>query len=51
MKFNDIYNQFTKSTKENFPVDSCIIQDENKPNVHNSDTPYLCLAINEQYDD
>lgn len=49
MKFNDIYNQFTKSTKENFPVDSCVIQNENETNVYDSDTPYLCLLIDKRF--
>ena len=50
MTFNDIYNQFIKSTKENFPVDVCIKQNERESNVFDSNVPYLCLVINERFD-
>lgn len=51
MTFVDIYNQFTKSTKENFPVDSCTKQIENESNVYKAETPYLCLVIDKRFDD
>ena len=51
MTFNDIYNQFVKSTKENFPVDVCIKQNERESNVFDSNIPYLCLAIDKRFDD
>ena len=50
MTFNDIYNQFIKSTKENFPVDVCIKQNERESNVCDSNVPYLCLVIDERFD-
>ena len=50
MTFNDIYNQFIKSTKENFPVDVCIKQDERESNVFDSNVPYLCLVIDKRFD-
>ena len=50
MTFNDIYNQFIKSTKENFPVDVCIKQNERESNVFDSNVPYLCLVIDERFD-
>lgn len=50
MTFNDIYNQFVKSTKENFPVDVCINQNERESNVLDSNAPYLCLVIDKRFD-
>ena len=50
MTFNDIYNQFIKSTKENFPVDVCIKQNERESNVFDSNVPYLCLVIDKRFD-
>ena len=50
MTFNDIYNQFTKSTKENFPVDVCVKQNERESNVFDSNVPYLCLVIDKRFD-
>ena len=49
MTFNDIYNQFTKSTKENFPVDVCV-KNEIRSDVFNSNVPYLCLVTNKRID-
>ena len=49
MTFNDIYNQFTKSTKENFPVDVCVKQNEREFNVFDSDVPFLCLVIDRRF--
>ena len=34
MTFNDIYNQFIKSTKENLPVDVCTKQNEGSTLAH-----------------
>ena len=34
MTFNDVYAQFIKSTKEKFPVDVCIKQNEKESNVN-----------------
>ena len=50
MTFNDIYNQFIKSTKENFPVDACTKQNEIESNVFDSNIPYLCLVIDKRFD-
>ena len=50
MTFNDIYNQFIKSTKENFPVDVCTKQNERESNVFDSNVPYLCLVIDKRFD-
>ena len=50
LTFNDIYNQFIKSTKENFPVDVCIKQNEKESNVFDSNVPYLCLVIDKRFD-
>ena len=49
MTFNDIYNQFIKSTKENFPVDVCIKQNERESSVFDSNVPYLCLVIDKRF--
>jgi hypothetical protein len=49
MKFKDIYELFTKSTKENFPVEECTIQNKREENVYNSTTPYLCLVIDKDF--
>lgn len=49
MTFNDIYNQFIKSTKENFPVDVCIKQNERELSVFDSNVPYLCLVIDKRF--
>ena len=49
MTFNDIYNQFVKSTKENFPVDVCIKQNERESSVFDSNVPYLCLVIDKRF--
>lgn len=50
MTFNDIYNQFIKSTKENFPTEYCIKQNEREPDVFDSDTPFMCLVIDKRFD-
>ena len=50
MTFNDIYNQFIKSTKENFPADICIKQNKRESNVFDSNVPYLCLVIDKRFD-
>ena len=50
MTFNDIYNQFIKSTKENFPADVCVKQNERESNVFGSNVPYLCLVIDKRFD-
>ena len=50
MTFNDIYAQFIKSTKENFPADICVKQNERESNVFDSDVPYLCLVIDKRFD-
>ena len=50
LTFNDIYNQFIKSTKGNFPVDVCIKQNEKESNVFDSNVPYLCLVIDKRFD-
>lgn len=50
MTFEDIYAQFTKSTKENFPTDVCVKQNEREPNVFDSNVPYLCLVIDKRFD-
>lgn len=49
MTFIDIYNQFTKSTKDNFPIDSCIKQDKNCTKVFDSEKEYLCLIIDRRF--
>lgn len=51
MTFNDIYIQFTKSTKENFPVNVCTKQDKNCLKVFDSEKPYLCLIIDRRFND
>ena len=51
LTFNDIYNQFTKSTKENFPVDVCVKQNKRELDVFDSNVPYLCLVIDKRFDD
>ena len=50
MTFNDVYAQFIKSTKENFPVNICIKQNERESKVFDSDVPYLCLVIDKRFD-
>ena len=50
MTFNDIYNQFIKSTKENFPADICVKQNERESDVFDSNVPYLCLVIDKRFD-
>ena len=50
MTFEDIYVQFTKATKENFPTDVCVKQNEREPNVFDSNVPYLCLVIDKRFD-
>ena len=45
MTFIDIYNQFTKSTKENFPVDSCTKQVENESNANKRGKYLFYLAM------
>ena len=50
MTFNDIYNHFIKSTKENFPVNICIKQNEKESNVFDSNVTYLCLVIDKRFD-
>lgn len=50
MTFEDIYAQFTKPTKENFPTDVCVKQNEREPNVFDSNVPYLCLVIDKRFD-
>ena len=50
MTFNDVYAQFIKSTKEKFPVDVCIKQNEKESNVFDSNVPYLCLVIDKRFD-
>lgn len=50
MSFEDIYKQFTKPTKENFPIADCIKQNERESNVFDSDIPYLCLTIDKRFD-
>lgn len=51
MSFADIYNRFTPSTKENFPVNKCIIQNKREPTVFDSESPYLCLMIDQRFED
>ena len=50
LTFNDIYNQFIKSTKENFPVNVCVKQNKRESNVFDSNIPYLCLVIDKRFD-
>ena len=50
MTFEDIYAQFIKSTKENFPVDVCTKQNKRESNVFDSNVPYLCLVIDKRFD-
>ena len=50
MTFNDIYAQFIKSTKENFPADICVKQNERESDVFDSNVPYLCLVIDKRFD-
>lgn len=50
MTFEDMYAQFTKPTKENFPTDVCVKQNEREPNVFDSNVPYLCLVIDKRFD-
>ena len=50
MTFNDIYSQFIKSTKGNFPADICVKQNERESNVFDSNVPYLCLVIDKRFD-
>ena len=49
MTFNDVYAQFIKSTKENFPVNICIKQNERESSVFDSNVPYLCLVIDKRF--
>lgn len=51
MNFLEIYNQFEKSTVENFPVKCCNKKNEREPDVYDSDTPFMCLVIDERFDD
>lgn len=50
MTFNDIYNQFIKSTKDNFPIKFCTNQNEREPEVYDSETPFMCLVIDRRFD-
>ena len=50
MTFNDIYNQFIKSTKDNFPVNVCTKRNKREPDVFDSNVPYLCLVIDKRFD-
>lgn len=50
MTFNNIYNQFIKPTKENFPIEFCIKQNKKEPEVYDSDTPFMCLVIDKRFD-
>lgn len=50
MTFTDIYNQFIKPTKENFPIKYCTKKNEREANVYDSDTPYICLVIDKRFD-
>lgn len=50
MTFNDIYNQFVKSTKDNFPVNVCTKRNKREPDVFDSNVPYLCLVIDKRFD-
>ena len=51
MNFLENYEQFTKSTKDNFPLSRCIKEYQREPHVFDSDTPYICLLIDERFDD
>lgn len=50
MTFDDIYKQFIKPTKENFPIKYCVNQNKNESNVFESDIPFLCLVIDRRFD-
>ena len=50
MTFEDIYAQFIKPTKENFPTYVCVKQNEREPDVFDSSVPYLCLVIDKRFD-
>jgi hypothetical protein len=39
------FEAFTYSSKENFPIDECVIQDEREPDVFNANTVYQVLYI------
>lgn len=49
MTFYDIYSQFIKSTKENFPVEDCTKKNSNEPNIFDSYISYLCLVIDKRF--
>ena len=49
MTFEEIYNKFTKSTQENFPVWDCDKQDKNEQNVFCSENPYICLIVDKDF--
>lgn len=49
MSFEDILQQFTKPTIENFPIHLCIKQDEREPDVYVSEVPFLCLVIDQRF--
>lgn len=50
MTINNIYNQFIKPTKENFPIEFCTKQNKKEPEVYDSDTPFMCLVIDKRFD-
>lgn len=50
MTFNNIYNQFIKPTKENFPIEFCTKQNKKESEVYDSDTPFMCLVIDKRFD-
>ena len=49
MSFEEVYEQFIKATKENFPVASCIKQNTRDHDVFDSEIPYLCLVIDKRF--
>lgn len=49
MCFNEIYEQFIKSTTYNFPIINCTKQNKRESDVFDSDISYLCLVIDKRF--
>lgn len=49
MTYRDILKQFIEPTIENFPIKTCTIQNTREPTVFDSDTPFLCLVIDQRF--
>lgn len=51
MTFKEIYENFTPSSKENFPAIDCTVKNNRNKKVFDSCTPYLCLIIDNRFKD